>query len=392
ILVPDPDRYSLIQRALRSVLAGKPVLEALETLNIAWGYRTPKTRKQGNKPMTRSHFYRLLHEEFYCGWIYTSDGEKIKGNHPSMISEADFWEIQTLLGKRGKPRPKWLSLPYRGLLKCGECGCSVCMEEKHQCICSQCKQKFASKNRANCPKCGLSINKMHDPTHLHYIYGRCTKKKRNVKCSQRTIRLEELEKTLADYLSGLSLSPRVIEWVLKQLTIRHKDQFKNKDQIRKNLKNNLETVQRQLDSLLASFTAPDNANYELIDPEEYKSRKQKLQAEKVVIQEKLDDALTQSDSWMETAEGIFDFARTARQKFDNGDYKTRTEIIQHLGSNLTLKDRKITIDQPHPWLFMYQAKQKLVALQPKGLEPEKSIDVYEKKGISNEVISTLQAH
>lgn len=390
IIDTDPERFDLVKNALHLILQHRSVTEVLEILNTQWGYRTPKTRKLGGKPMSLSNFYKILHEEFYCGWIYTADGERIKAKHVPMITEAEYWNIQEILGKKGKPRPKWLELPYRGLIKCGECDCSVCMEEKIQCICSACKTKFASKNRTDCPECGLSIDKMNNPTHLHYVYGRCTKKKVNIKCSQKTIKIEELEHILSEYLLGLNLSPRVTEWVLKQLEKQNATQFQTNSQVRQNLERNIEEIQKQLDSLLASFTSPSNAAHELITPDEYKEHKRKLITSKAKIQEQLTDSLAQSDTWMETAEGAFDFARTAYTRFNTGDYKTRTEIIKQLGLNLTLKDRKITIDQPQPWLFMYKANQKLAELKNRRLEPEKSIDNYDKTGIVDEVISTLQ--
>ena len=95
---------------------------------------------------------------------------------------------------------------------------------------------------------------------------------------------------------------------------------------------------------------------------------------------------------MESAEATFDFARTARMKFETGDYKVRTEIIRKLGLNLKLLDKKIWIKEDYPWLFIKKAKQELEVLQTQGLEPEKCIEEYEKTGVSNPVISTLQGY
>lgn len=65
-------------------------------------------------------------------------------------------------------------------------------------------------------------------------------------------------------------------------------------------------------------------------------------------------------------------------------------IVAKLGSNLILKDGKIKIQQVYPWLFIKNANQALATLKSKGLEPEKSIDEYNKTGVVDEVISTLQ--
>jgi hypothetical protein len=98
-----------------------------------------------------------------------------------------------------------------------------------------------------------------------------------------------------------------------------------------------------------------------------------------------------TDTYKKDAEEKFNFAVTARERFNTDDYALKTEIIRELGSNLFLKDGKITVQQEYPWLFMQKANRKLAVLKEQGFEPEKSIDEYEKTGTSNAVISTLQA-
>ena len=162
ILAPDPVRFSLLQQAIRLVLHGHGVVSVWEKLNTDWGYRTPKTRKLGNKPMSLSNFYKILHDDFYCGRLHTADGEKVEGKHIPMISEQEYESLQRLLGSGDRPRPQGVELPYRGVLKCDECGSSICLEEKHQIICTRCKTKFASKNRDDCRYCGMKITTMNN--------------------------------------------------------------------------------------------------------------------------------------------------------------------------------------------------------------------------------------
>lgn len=69
---------------------------------------------------------------------------------------------------------------------------------------------------------------------------------------------------------------------------------------------------------------------------------------------------------------MFNFINTVVEEFNNGDYKTKTRIVKHLGLNLTLKDRVISIDRAYPWLFLYEANQKIAELEKEELEPKKS--------------------
>lgn len=390
ILIPDQERFEMLQKAIYLVLAGKSVLKVIDMLNNDWGFRTPKTKRMGDKPLGESSFYRILHNEFYCGWLHTSKEEKVKGNHTPMITDEEFDRLQIILADKGKPRPKSVELPYRTQIKCGECGCAVCLEEKHQTICSECKTKFSSKNRNHCISCKTLISEMNEPTRLHYVYGHCTKKKKHVKCSQISIKIDDLEQQMATFLSSIELGPKTEEWVLKQLGKQNKSQISTQDQARKNLLKNFDRKQEEIDALLTSYSSPENKNHDFIEPEEYLAKKKKLKQEKKIIEAKIKDNAGQSDIHTKAVEEKFNFAVTARKKFENGSPVEKTDIITDLGSNLILKDGIITIQQEYPWLFIQRANQELAILKSKGLEPEKSIDEYEKTGASDEVISCLQ--
>ena len=233
---------------------------------------------------------------------------------------------------------------------------------------------------------------MIDPTKLHYIYARCTKKKRNLKCTQKTIRIDRLDKQVKDYLSSIKMSPRAIEWTLKQIQKQNQTTFHSQDQIRINLEANLNQKQAEIDSLLASYTEPANKNRDLISPEEYQARRTKLIGERSAIEAKLKDCLANSDIYHQEVVRKFNFSVTAYRRFNKGSYRVKSEIIHELGSNLILKDRKISVANENLFVFIKKAKQKLDVLKAQGLEPEKSIDAYEKTGVVDEVISTLQAH
>jgi len=58
------------------------------------------------------------------------------------------------------------------------------------------------------------------------------------------------------------------------------------------------------------------------------------------------------DRWLETSERFFNFATHARHWFVEGDMQQKREILSTLGSNLTLKDKKLSINAPKPFLVL----------------------------------------
>lgn len=389
IIVKDPDRFDLVKKALQLVLQHKSPPKVLEILNNEWGFRTRKTRKTGGKPMSISNFYKILHSEFYVGWIYTMDGQRIKGNHEAMIMDHEFNTLQSILGFKGTTRPKSLVLPYRGLMRCGECDSAICLEEKYQLICSQCKHKFAYRAKTVCPKCNLEIESMDDPTRLHYIYAGCTKKKNKI-CSQKTIRIETMEDQIKNYLMSIEITPKVSDWVLKQLKTNTEGEIAINNQALLNLQKVVVGVQNELDGLLVQYTQSENVNREIISTEAYMKRKSKLDVDKERAEEKLADLSQRMKNFMGDTVDKFDFAVRASNEYNTGDFETRTTVFRNLGSNLKLLDRKVLMNEDILHLFIRKANAEIRTYTIDRLEPDKSIDIYEQVGHESQVISTLR--
>ena len=75
------------------------------SMNLEWGYRTLR-----GFPMTLSSIYKLFTNPFYYGHMESKAGTAT-GTHQPMITEAEFWRAQYILGRRGKPRPQRHALP-----------------------------------------------------------------------------------------------------------------------------------------------------------------------------------------------------------------------------------------------------------------------------------------
>jgi hypothetical protein len=66
----------------------------------------------------------------------------------------------------------------------------------------------------------------------------------------------------------------------------------------------------------------------------------------------LRDAGHRVEQWLKLSEETFEFACIARERFANGDPKTKKEILLAIGSNLTLKDKKLCIEAKKPFFIL----------------------------------------
>ena len=353
----DPERWDLIQRLLRLFLDGGYSVRKLREETINWGLKTKPQRRQGGKTMNISHIYRTLIDPFYAGYFWTTNPETDerelqKGAHHPMITLDEFDLIQKKLGHKGRPRPKKNNLIYMEKMTCGECGAAVTGEEKYQIICSHCKEKFAvKKDRIDCPYCKIKIAAMENPKLLHYIYFHCTKRI-NPHCTQRSIKIEDLEALIDQELEKFNLSELFSQWALEELANDTEWQVKSQTAVVDSQDREYKEVVARLMNLTKLYTSPANADSSLLSLEEYQPQRNELMARKKQLEKDREKTGRKIEEWIDWAENSFDFATAARVWFENGSPEQKRDIFFSLsGSNLILKDKKLSISARKPLDF-----------------------------------------
>jgi len=354
-LIIDPDRFRLIRRMWDMMLTGLHTPpKILEMANNEWGFRTRRTRKMGGKPLCLSAIYQIFTKPFYYGWFEypNGSGQWYQGRHEPMITQAEYDRVQALLGRTGNPRPKDnFDFAFTGLLRCGECASMVTAEEKHQVICSRCRFKFAYRNRNACPRCQIPIDQMSGALFLRYTYYHCTQSK-NPRCPQKSVRGEQLEKQIDQYLSRIQISERFKEWAIKNLHELHEMESGSRNDIIKAQQKAYQECVRRIDNLVKLRTSPDNADGSLLSHEEYLRQRSATLKEKSHLEELLQGTGHRLEQWVNLSEKTFEFACSARTRFAEGTPTTKKEILATIGSNLTLKDKKLCIIARKPLFIL----------------------------------------
>ncbi len=350
----DPERFHLLRKMWDLMLKGVYTPpQILDIVNHDWGFKTLRKRKLGGKHLSRSGIYRLFTNSFYYGWFEYPKGSDqwYHGVHEPIITEGEYDRVQVLLGRKGNPRAQKHTFSFTGLIRCGECVASITAEEKLQIICSECRFKFSSRNREQCPKCNILIEKMENPTRLHYIYYHCTKRK-DPSCSQRAIEVKKLEKQIKNYLLRVQISENFKEWAIKELRETHEKEMQGRNAIVQSQQKSYKDCLRRLDNLVTLKTSPENTDGSLLSDEEYSRQRMALQKEKARLEEIFNDPGHRVDKCLELSEKTFEFACYAKNWFSKGGVQTKREILTAIGSNLTLKDKKVIFKAVKPFFIL----------------------------------------
>ena len=316
IVIDDPERFPVVKKMWEHMLTGQySVPEILDIASNDWGFKTRQTRLMGGAPLSRSALYGMFTNPFYAGLI-RYNGELYQGSHNPMITLAEYDRVQTILGGKGKPRPKTHNFTYRAsFMVCGECGCTITAEKKHKYI------RSTGETRS-------------------YTYYHCTRKR---PCEQRgSVSEDEVVEQIDKQLSYITIIPEFRDWALEALRNSNDSEIADRSAIMQSQSKALVSTRRELDNLTKMRLR------ELLDDEEYVEQRERLSAELRKLQENLHATEERADKWLELTERTFDFATNARQIFKTGTEEKRREVFAALGGKVTLKDKLLNIEL-HPW-------------------------------------------
>jgi len=339
IIIKDPERFSLIQKAWDLLLEGYSPSKILKMLNEEWEFRTRPGTKLGGRPLCLSNLYKIFGNPFYYGLIKRKEGV-YPGKHERMITEEKYWTAQAFLGRKGRPRSKKHEFAFSGLIRCEECGCMITAEEK--------------------------VNQYGN----HYTYYHCTKKKPSVPCHQKYIDLMELERQFIGILQNIHVPQMFLDMALNYLKEKEGTELNRLEDIRKSQEKALSGYQKKLDNLNQMRLN------DLINDEEYISEKRRLLENKTTLELRLGN-----NSWKSSydlTKEVFVLASQACGRFLNGTWKDKRSVIRDLRSNFFLKDKTLIIRAQKPLQIIESGIREVQGGNP-PLEPRILSSIIEKK-------------
>ena len=310
-IIPDPERFRLIQRMWELMLTGASSTRGIwEVATKEWGLRTVKRKRIGGRPISLSAVYKIFTNLFYAG-VLQREGKTYPGKHQPMVTIDQFDRVQELLGRPGRPRAKDRVFAYTGMIRCGECGFAVTAEEK--------------------------INRYG----YRYTYYHCSKRRPDYHCRQRYVTDLNIERQIVTFLEKVTLPDKIHEWALDRLQRVAREKETTKEAQRISADRARAAVAKELDNLTKLRIR------DLLTDDEYVSQRKELDQQALRLDQSLQAA--EGDSWFEPAQRFILFNNRAVSWFRKGDRQLKRLILATVGSNLSLIDGKLNIDAKKPF-------------------------------------------
>lgn len=362
-IITDPERFNLIRKMWDLMLTGNYTPpKILDIANNEWGFRTRKFKRMGGGELSRSGIYKIFTSLFYAGIIeHGPSGVQFKGEHELMISFEEYDRVQTLLGRKGKPRPKKHEFAFTGSMRCGICGCLFTAETKKKVI------KKTGEIR-------------------EYTYYHCTRKTTKIKCNQKkNIPLARLELAIEQEIEKYTILPEFLEWALEGLTKKNDTEIEDRTKVYEMQHKTLVGTQRELDELTKMRYR------QLIDDETFIKEKNELQSKLNKLQESLRQTETRAEKWIELTEKTFSFATYARKAFitakGKGGLELKKEILLAIGQIPIITNGTLQIE-PNEWFVPIKNEYPALEQEYLGLEPSKNRSTKQQK----EALASVRSH
>jgi hypothetical protein len=175
----------------------------------------------------------------------------------------------------------------------------------------------------------------------------------------------ELERQIAAYLARVQISEKFKDYCIKFLHELHAKESTTQKTILETQQKAYQDCAQEIDNLVSLKTSSGNADGSQLSNEEYGRRRATLLTEKAALEELLRDAGQRIEQQLRLSEKTFDFACTAQERFAKGNARTKKKMLVTLGSNLTLKDKKLFIEAREPFFIL----EKSMSDEKPGNEP-----------------------
>lgn len=333
---PHPTYFPLVQKVFDAALTGNYSITQLTKLANDLGITNSRA-----KPISKTAMSEMLHNVFYTGRFLYS-GQVYLGSHKAMLTDGEFDRLQDVFDNPSRPRNYAHRFAFLGMIKCGECGCSITAEQK-------------TKNYKN----GRSQT---------FAYYRCTKKKGY--CSQGYIPEDGLNSQIDSFLKTVELPASIVHWAIKWLNKANEDHKGLREARYNALRESYDLISKKLERLQDMKLSPKNIDDALISNEEYIAKRQQLLIERQKVNNQLERVeKVDVDEWHELSVKTFNFIRELRKKFNKGTVDDKRLILSTIGSDLRLKNKTLEIQPRKPFKLIADAK-KFIEKEKKWLEPK----------------------
>lgn len=180
-----------------------------------------------------------------------------------------------------------------------------------------------------------------------YTYYHCSKRRLDYRCRQPSVDAQNLNEAFTTILAKFAIPDRLNQWLLDEIGYAASHRHEEKTVQLRALEKAYDQSVRAQENLITLRVR------DTIDDSEFTRQRQALQTEQLALKDRL--RLTrEGETWFEQARALISFNNRAILSFSDGDHQTKRRILRAVGSNFSLKDRKLSFQAKKPFCHIVE--------------------------------------
>ena len=317
-VLKDELKFDIVRKCWDMMLTGAHTVPQIWEVAVnRWGL----TGRMGKK-LNLSNMYLIFANPFYCGEFEypLRSGIWHHGKHERMVTKKEFERVQTITAGRGKPHAISHDVSMRGPIRCGGCGSMVTADVK--------------------------IKVQKNGNRHEYVYYHCSQRRTKQRCPEMGVKENDLHEQAMELLAGIEIPQEFYLWAMDVLRESNETESVTREKITASQRVEYDKCVKVLDALIDMRARGE------ITEEEFAGRRSDLTKEKCRLQALFEDTDQGIDDWLKTADKYFSFAANARQTFENGTSEEKREMLTLLGSDLSIKQGKLSVSLAEPLILI----------------------------------------
>ena len=250
---------------------------------------------------------KLLKNPFYYGTMIINKKEYPHRFLP-LISKSLFDEVQTVSGAFKKKPFKYAGKPYiyRGLLRCGHCGCAITPEK-----------------------------------HKGFVYYHCTQYKG--KHGAKWLREEKITEQLGAVFKNMQMPKNILQQITDSLNSVHKDKIEFHNKHFDQLTSEYKALTKKMDNMYEDKLEGK------ISEDQYDRFHKKFRDQKDDISLRLEKLQDAEDNYYITVKHVLDLASRAYELFLSSEVEEKRQLIKLVLSNVRVENEKVLYNVRAPF-------------------------------------------
>ena len=310
VIEPDSDRAGHIRELYRWYATGLHSMSEVTRMVNEAGLRSPTS---GHK-IQKSQVHRVLTNPLYRGRVHWK-GEEYEGVHEPLVSPELFDRVQMAIAVRGqrRTRKQKYDWAFRGLLRCGHCGCAMTAERK--------KGK--------------------------YVYYHCTGNRG--RCPEKYVREEEVARQFGEAVAAIQIDDEVMDWIGVALRESRADERRACRAQIAELEKAHAKLQRRLDAMYEDKL--DGA----VSPQFYDRKRQEWRSEQEEIASRVNSLHGDSDKHVDDGIRLLELARAAPALYERQEAHEQGRLVRYVCSNSPWRDGRLRPEYRKPFDLLASA-------------------------------------